>query len=260
MSSPSLDPDQLTSSFWRRVDVVAETGSTNADLVARAGAGEDIDGAALLAESQTSGRGRHGRAWVSPPGAQIAMSVGVDVSRVPPDGWGWLALLTGVAVADAVQEVAGVPPGLKWPNDVLVSGGKLAGILAEVAGENTVVIGLGVNVSLTREQAPVDTATSLHMLGRDDVDRNRLAATILANLGHRIADWRTAGGAGPKLIDDYRALSVTLGSRVRALLPGDTEITGVATDLDTLGRLVIDDDGARHVIAAGDITHLRPQG
>lgn len=258
MNSQPLDPEQLTSAFWPRVDVVAETGSTNADLTARAATGEDIDGAVLLAEAQTAGRGRHGRAWASPPGAQIAMSVGVDVSRVPPDGWGWLPLLTGVAVADAVQEVAGVPAGLKWPNDVLVSGGKLAGILAEVAGDGAVVVGLGVNVSLTKEQAPVDTATSLHLLGHDDVDRNRLAATILANLGHRIADWRTAAGASPRLIDDYRALSVTLGSRVRALLPGDVEITGVATDLDAMGRLVIDDDGARQVIAAGDITHLRP--
>ena len=102
------------------IDLVEETGSTNADLLARAAAGEDIDGAVLIAESQTAGRGRHGRTWSTPPRSQIALSAGVGVTGVPSDTWGWLPLLTGVAVVDAVAEVAGVAAGLKWPNDVLV--------------------------------------------------------------------------------------------------------------------------------------------
>ena len=117
---------------WRELDVVAETGSTNADLLARAEAGADIDGSVLLAEYQNAGRGRHGRQWSAPPGTQVALSVGVAGAAVPRPGWGWLTLAAGVAVADALAAV-GVQAGLKWPNDVLANGGKLAGILAEVA-------------------------------------------------------------------------------------------------------------------------------
>src|SRR4051794_18215127 len=132
---------------WRDIEVVDQTGSTNADLLARAAAGEDIDGVVLIAEAQTAGRGRHGRSWSTPPRSQIALSAGVGVGALPSDVWGWLPLLTGVAVVDAIAEVTGVTAGLKWPNDVLVTDrGKLAGILAEVAApESLVVIGLGIN-------------------------------------------------------------------------------------------------------------------
>src|SRR5690349_14555446 len=115
---------------WRQLDVVERTKSTNADLLARAAGGEDIAGAVLIAEHQTAGRGRNGRVWTS-PGAQLTMSVGVDGGGVPPDGWGWLPLATGVAVVAAVAPY-GVAAGLKWPNDVLVGDRKLAGILTEV--------------------------------------------------------------------------------------------------------------------------------
>src|SRR6516162_6088964 len=148
---PPLDEAALRAALigaglgWRQLDVVAQTGSTNADLLARAASGIDIDGAVLIAEHQTAGRGRHGRGWSATPRAQITMSVGVSVVDVPTEGWGWLSLATGVAIVDAVApllEVTGVRAGLKWPNDVLANGGKLAGILAEVA-RPVVVIGLG---------------------------------------------------------------------------------------------------------------------
>ena len=119
--------------LWHRVDVVSETGSTNADLLARAAAGEVIDGSVLIAEFQCAGRGRYGRSWSAPPQSQIAMSTGVGANDVPSESWGWLPLLTGVAVVDVVRELCGIPAGLKWPNDVLVGSQKLAGILAEVA-------------------------------------------------------------------------------------------------------------------------------
>ncbi|MGV0741605.1 biotin--[acetyl-CoA-carboxylase] ligase [Mycolicibacterium sp. XJ870] len=260
---PALDLAKLRTlagEHWRRIDIVDETGSTNADLLARAAAGENIGGCALLAEHQSSGRGRHGRTWVTPPRSQVAMSVGIDVSGTVPDTWGWLPLLTGVAVVDAVEQVCGLRAGLKWPNDVLVEQGKLAGILAEVAAPNTViVVGLGLNVSLTTTEAPTEAATSLTMLGKPDVDRNALAATILRELAKRVEHWRSAGGADETLVDDYRRLSVTLGARVRAALPGDRNIVGTARDIDAFGRLVIEDGGEPTTIAAGDITHLRPE-
>src|SRR5947208_9842948 len=102
--------DESRHQSWR-IDVVTETGSTNADLLARAAAGEDIDGAVLIAESQTSGRGRNGRSWSTPPRSQVALSVGGGVGDVAGEAWGWLPLLTGVAAVDAVAEVTGLQAG-----------------------------------------------------------------------------------------------------------------------------------------------------
>jgi BirA family transcriptional regulator, biotin operon repressor / biotin---[acetyl-CoA-carboxylase] ligase len=247
--------DSVKSGPWR-IDVVSETGSTNADLLARAAAGEDIDGAVLMAESQTAGRGRNGRSWSTPPGSQIALSAGVGVGSVPSEAWGWLPLLTGVAVVDAVAEVAGVAAGLKWPNDVLVGTGKLAGILAEVAApQPVVVVGLGINVT----EAPDPVATSLAAHGAA-VDRTVLADVVLRQLAARIAAWRAAQGADAALSADYRSHSVTIGQRVRATLPGDRAIEGVAADVDNLGRLRIDTGTEITTVSAGDITHLRPAG
>src|SRR6202012_6224635 len=98
---------------WQQLEVVDETGSTNADLIARAEGGVDIDGSVLLADYQNAGRGRHGRQWSAPPRAQIALSVGVGAASVPQAGWGWLPLAAGVAVADALTEVCGVAAGPK---------------------------------------------------------------------------------------------------------------------------------------------------
>ena len=244
----------------RRLDVVETTGSTNADLLARHAAGEDIGGAVLIAEHQSTGRGRQGRSWSTPSRAQIALSVGVHAGGRPPSAWGWLPLLTGVAVADAVRATTGIAPGLKWPNDILVGGRKLGGILAEVASPAPiVVVGLGVNVTLTaseiKDVAP--DATSLLMLGSTMLDRTALLGSILAELSARIDRWQSAGPESG-LIGDYRARSITLGTRVRALLPGDREIIGTATDLDDLGHLHIDTGAQTIAVSAGDITHLRP--
>jgi BirA family biotin operon repressor/biotin-[acetyl-CoA-carboxylase] ligase len=244
---------------WHRLDVLETTGSTNADLLARHGTGEDIDGAVLIAEHQSAGRGRNGRAWSTPPRSQIALSVGIAARGVPPAAWGWIPLMTGVAVVDAVRATAGVDAKLKWPNDVLVGEGKLAGILAEVAApDSVIVVGLGLNVTLTADEAPDTRATSLLMLGSTMLDRSALLGAVLAELGARIDHWRSAGGPDAVLVEDYRRLSSTLGTRVRATLPGDREIIGVATDLDESGQLFIDTGTQTVAVSAGDITHLRP--
>jgi BirA family biotin operon repressor/biotin-[acetyl-CoA-carboxylase] ligase len=244
---------------WRQLDVVTETGSTNADLLARVAAGDSIAGSVLLAEFQNSGRGRHGRSWSAAPRSQIAMSVGVGTTGVPADAWGWLPLLTGVAVVDALTATCDISAGLKWPNDVLVGTGKLAGILAEVAAPTSeIVVGLGLNVSLSEEEAPDPRATSLTMLGAAEVDRTALVAGILDALGDRIERWRAAGGADDTLVRDYGNHSLTIGSQVRATLPGDRAIVGTASAIDTFGRLLIDDGNTTVTVAAGDITHLRP--
>lgn len=264
-SRPPLDETAISDGLvgpglpWRQLDVVAETGSTNADLLARSVAGEDIDGSVLLAEFQNAGHGRHGRHWSAPPRAGIALSAGVSGASVPRSGWGWLPLLTGVAVVDALAAVTGVTAGLKWPNDVVVGDGKLAGILAEVAAPAPViVVGVGLNVTLTADEAPDPVATSLLMLGSSATDRNKLTHRILRELAGRIDAWRAAGGADPALVADYQHYSRTLGSRVQATLPGDRQVVGVARAIDELGRLAIDTGGETVTVSAGDIKHLRP--
>lgn len=245
-----------TGRHWRKLDVVEETGSTNADLLARAAAGEDIAGAVLIAEHQSAGRGRNGRVWTS-PGAQLTMSVGVDGGGVPPDAWGWLPLATGVAVVDTVADL-GVDAGLKWPNDVLVQGRKLAGILTEVAAaQRFIVVGIGLNVTLRDDDVPDADVTSLRALGVETADRGRLVVALLRELGTRFSNWRAANGADGNLIADYRAHSVTIGSRVRAILPGGDEVLGVAQSIDEQGRLHIDSDARTVAVSAGDVVHLR---
>ncbi|HEX2286321.1 MAG TPA: biotin--[acetyl-CoA-carboxylase] ligase [Mycobacterium sp.] len=243
---------------WHRLDIVTETGSTNADLVSRAMAGEDIDGAVLIAEHQTRGRGRNGRGWSAIPRAQVLLSVGVATREVPAQLWGWLPLAAGVAVADAVSAVSGVDASLKWPNDVLVDGGKLAGILAEaVPSQAIVVVGIGVNVSLRSAEVPDAEIASLLELGVEAPDRERLTARLLLDLGVRVAQWRQTD-MGSNLKADYRARSATIGSRVRATLPGGEHVVGLARDVDDHGRLVIEADGQPVAISAGDVVHLRP--
>ncbi|WP_457147728.1 biotin--[acetyl-CoA-carboxylase] ligase [Mycobacterium sp. URHB0021] len=243
---------------WRRLDVVAQTGSTNADLLARA-ATEDIDGSVLIAEHQTEGRGRNGRTWTTVPRAQITLSVGVNAHGVPADAWGWVPLAAGVALVDAVASGTGVECGLKWPNDALVGGKKLAGILAEVAPtKSTIVVGVGLNITLSAEDARNPSATSLLDVGVSAPDRNRLVVLLLSELGSRFEEWRASGGPGPRLIADYRKHCITVGSPVRAILPGGREVVGIARSVDNQGRLCVETDGRTVPIAAGDVTHVRP--
>jgi BirA family transcriptional regulator, biotin operon repressor / biotin---[acetyl-CoA-carboxylase] ligase len=259
---PPLNVTSLRSALgppWRHLDVVSETGSTNADLIGRAVAGEDVSGVVLIAEHQTAGRGRMGRSWSTAPRAQIALSVGVGARDVPPAGWGWLPLAAGLAVVDAVAAVTGIEAGLKWPNDVLVGERKLAGILAEMASpEPVIVVGIGLNVTLTPEEAGDPAATSLLSLGVEMPDRDVLVARLLLELGRRVDVWRRAGGADGSLSDDYRARSLTIGNPVRATLPGDREVVGTALSVDEQGRLRIESNGHTVAVSAGDVVHLRP--
>jgi BirA family biotin operon repressor/biotin-[acetyl-CoA-carboxylase] ligase len=245
---------------WRTLDVVAETGSTNADLIARTAAGEDVAWSALIAENQTAGRGRNGRSWSATPRAQITMSVGVPADGLPPAAWGWVPLVTGLAVVDAVARVTGVEVGLKWPNDVLASDGrKLAGILAEVASPgSTIVVGVGLNVSQAVDELPEPTAVSLTVLGAEAPDRGELIAALLDELRRRVGELTAAGGSDDALIADYRAKSLTISSRVRATLPGEKQVVGDAVSIDDQGRLRIDTGADVTVVSAGDIVHLRP--
>ncbi|RJQ68038.1 biotin--[acetyl-CoA-carboxylase] ligase [Pseudonocardiaceae bacterium YIM PH 21723] len=245
------------------VDVVDQTGSTNADLVAAAASGA-ADRTVLIAEQQVSGKGRQQRSWESPARAGLYLSVLLRPAQVPPSRYGWLSLLAGVALADTVSGVAGVSAGLKWPNDLLVDGRKCAGILAEAAS-GAVVIGIGLNVSHSAEELPEAPgglpATSLQLCDAKTTDRTELAIALLERFTELEHGWRRHVGdpESSGLLAAYRARCATLGQSVRALLPDGKSIEGVASDIDKDGRLVIlTGDGVPAPVSAGDIVHLRP--
>ncbi|GHH77623.1 biotin--[acetyl-CoA-carboxylase] ligase [Streptomyces sulfonofaciens] len=261
--------------LWSALDVVASTGSTNTDLAARAGA--LAEGAVLVAEEQTAGRGRLDRRWSAPPRSGLFFSVLLKPA-VPAERWGWLPLLAGVATATAVSRTAGVDTALKWPNDLLVTVGgaerKAGGILAERAGGQNaggadgaggaaVVLGIGLNVTLRAPELPVPTAGSLALAGATATDRDPLLRAVLRSLETWYEAWTGADGdpAASGLQETYAAGCATLGRKVRAELPGDRAVTGEAVALDGHGRLVLATaDGMQQPIGAGDIVHLRPAG
>lgn len=247
----------VTGGLWTSVSVVEVTGSTNADLLAGGGA----EGQVLVAESQTAGRGRMGRSWVSAPGASLTFSVLLRPVSVPAARRGWLPLLTGIAVAAAVRDVSAVAAALKWPNDVLAGSRKLAGILAEQSGD-AVVVGMGVNVATPAGALPVPAsglrATSLLAEGAS-VTREAVLAGILRELESRYVAFRNdPDPARAGLLAEYRALCATLGRSVRVELPGGRVLTGVAEDVDAEGRLLVASGGGPAVaVSAGDVIHLR---
>ncbi|MFF4402183.1 biotin--[acetyl-CoA-carboxylase] ligase [Streptomyces sp. NPDC001480] len=251
--------------LWSEVEVVRRTGSTNSDLVARAEAGRAAEGAVLVAEEQTSGKGRLDRQWTAPARSGLFFSVLLRPTEVPVARWGWLPLLTGVAVATGLSRAAGVDTALKWPNDLLVTVDgaerKAGGILAERAGDDGVVIGVGINVSLRAEELPVPQAGSLALAGAVSTDRDPLLRAVLRSLADWYERWRSAGGdpAASGLQETYAAGCATLGRHVRAELPGDRSIVGEAVAVDGDGRLVLaTEEGVREPVGAGDIVHLRP--
>ena len=244
--------------LWTSLEVVPVTGSTNADL-ALAAAGGAAEGTVLVAEHQSTGRGRSDRVWTAPPRSGLTFSVLLRPPPVTRPRWGLVPLLTGVAVATAVERVTGVEARLKWPNDVMVEDRKLAGILAEVSGD-AVVVGVGINVSLAAEELPVPTATSLTVTGVSDPDRDPLLRAVLRQLAATYTSFREYAGSAESdpLLPTYRSLCTTLGRRVTAHLPGGGTVTGLAVDVDHGGRLVVEaDDGTRAELSAGDVVHLR---
>lgn len=241
---------------WRDVEHHATIGSTNARAAWLAAPWRVV-----VADHQSEGRGRLARTWEAPPGTSVAVSATVPV---PDQGQSWLPLLAGVAVAEAVTEVAGVQADLKWPNDVLLptdGDRKVCGILCEVVqapAGGCVVIGAGINVDQDRGQLPVDSATSLALGGAPDVDRNRLVAAYLS----AVARWYAVltGGDPAGLRDAYRRRCSTIGRSVTLSRPDGPDLLGTAVAVDDDGRLVVEAADGRHSWAAGDVTHVRSAG
>jgi len=269
-AADAVDVDELRrellrpGALWCRLEVVAETGSTNADLAELARGGAHA-GSVLVADHQTAGRGRQGRTWTAPPGSGVAMSVLLRPRPdVPAGHWTWLPLIAGLAVAEGLRRTSGAPALLKWPNDVLVGERKVCGILAErveTPADPACVIGMGINVTLGAYELPVPTATSLSILVADGLaravpSRTDLIATVLAGLELLYLRWE-AEAANASLAAAYRERSDTLGRRVRVLVAGDRLVEGVADDIDPDGRLVVRTSSGVETLSAGEVINLR---
>ncbi|OYN92191.1 biotin--[acetyl-CoA-carboxylase] ligase [Parenemella sanctibonifatiensis] len=261
---------------WQ-IEHLPSVGSTNIEALARVAAGV-APGLVLVTDDQTAGRARFTRSWRTPPGSAVAMSAVVAPHGIAADQWGWLPLLTGVAVDTALNQL-GVPTALKWPNDVLAAEqapapGKLCGILVSRAtgptGTDLAVIGIGINTAMTRDQLPVPTASSLALNGVGKggvVSAAEVVTRVLTALAAELAAW--AAGADPAA--RYRARSATIGARVRITLDAEDSgatgarraaagVVGTAVDVDRTGSLVVETEAGRQSFAAGDVTHLRLAG
>ncbi|SEO69959.1 biotin--[acetyl-CoA-carboxylase] ligase [Trujillonella endophytica] len=267
LERPALDGAALTAALardgrlWRAVEVVERIGSTNAALVARAADGAP-EGTVVVAEHQDAGRGRLDRVWTSPPRAGLTVSVLLRPD-VPAARRGWLPLLTGVALAEAVAAVPGCRTALKWPNDLLAAdGSKLAGILAEAVpapdGPGAVVVGVGLNVSTRPDELP-EGASSLAMEVGRTVDRAPVLLEFLRALERRYLGWTATLGDPVQsgLAHDYLAWCATVGTTVAVTLPDGGLLEGVAEAVDWDGRLVVRTPGGTVELASGDVRHVR---
>src|SRR5581483_8413798 len=257
--------------MWRDIECVERTGSTNTNLVARASRGAP-EGMVLVAEEQTRGRGRLGRDWVAPARAGLTFSFLVRPASIPMPRQGWLPLMAGVAVAAALGGVISGDVTLKWPNDVMAGGGKLAGVLAEATGD-AVVIGIGLNVSTEQDELPPPgpgglPGTSLRLLGARQLEREPLLTAILLAFERRYVAWRKVKGNPAGIRAEYKSMCGTLGRQVQVERPGGQLLSGEAVDVDSDGRLVVltSPAGAVRVgravvvVAAGDVGHIRLSG
>lgn len=235
-----------------------EVDSTNTYLREQARLGAPA-GLVAVADHQTAGRGRLDRRWESPPGANLLTSV-----LLRPDcGAADVHLCAGavaLAGADACREVAGVDPALKWPNDLLFGGAKLAGVLAEAefAGSTlmAVIVGIGINVAWSGPAGAGGTSLDALTEGPGPIDRRQLLHALLHALEPRCALLEGAGGRRA-LADEVRARCATLGQYVRVALAGE-ELFGVAAAIDDAGRLVVETAAGPRTVHAGDVVHLRP--
>ena len=234
---------------------IVESTNTEANRLARNGAPE---GTLIVADAQTSGRGRLGRSWASPPGNGLYLSIILRPS-CPPAWLPGLTLTAGVAVASAIQQTR-VRPRLKWPNDILVAGRKVGGILAEAFFDKRridfAILGIGINVNTEGPELPVSVrnlATSLRLSLGKAVSRIHLLQDLLYEFEQWYESFRT--GAFETILETWREFDTTLGNMVEVFLP-ETRLVGVAEALESDGTLLVrDKQGCLHRIVAGDVVH-----
>lgn len=266
VSSPELYDSQEISigletvRIGRRLDFLKQTPSTNADAfrVAEAGA---VEGTVVIAEAQSGGKGRRGRVWASPPGVNLYCSVVLRPLIMPHEA-PQLTFLSAVAVARAIELTTGLCPEIKWPNDVLIGGKKIAGLLNEMSAEtdgiNFIVLGIGINLNMTLEQFPDDLrhpATSLLLESGRPVDRASFTSTMLNELDKLYADFLLHGFTPVR--EEWQKRCNANGRRVLVSDAGAERISGIFAGIDGDGALLLrSDDGTVERIVNGDVRLL----
>ncbi len=260
LTEVEIDPLLSTHDFGQTLHHFDVCTSTN-DLARELAAEGASHGEALIAESQTSGRGRRGRSWVSPPGANLYLSL-VLRPDFPPARAPELTFVAAVGAAETLAEF-GVRATIKWPNDLEFEGKKVGGILTELSSEVDriawVILGIGVNLNLTAESIPAELrliATSARIVRNSLVPRARFTAALLARLEHWY-DRHQEEGFEP-VAERWRDLTSTLGRTVRVRLAERT-FEGVARDLDPPGALLVSVGAGIERVVAGDVEELRTQ-
>ncbi len=219
----------------------------------------------VLAEHQRAGKGRRDRAWSTPTGSGLALSLVLPLRAVPTNRWGWLPLMTAVAVCQATSRLSGLQLSIKWPNDVLIGCRKVAGILVEharVQAGRLAVVGIGLNVGMAAADLPVPTATSLCVAGAPPVQRSVLAGRIVGELLAWHHRWVAVAGQAQAcdLAQEYLRRSATVGQEVVVQLPQGKQMQGHCVGVARSGQLQVRCQPAGGVrnVAAADVVHLRP--
>lgn len=234
--------------------------STNDVLAELAKSGDEGYMSTVITLDQTAGRGRLGRSWVAPPGTMLAASVLIPAANVAREALGWVPLIAGTAMAVSIDSlVGGGRTGLKWPNDVQIDGLKVCGVLSELLPSGGVVVGAGVNLSLTTEQLPVSSATSLLLAGVELKGDELVDAVLSRYLDELDASLYKFDGHPQPIREMVSEWCRTLGRNVRVELPGGDNLFGVAVGIDENGCLEVrsERDETVTAVAAGDVTHLR---
>ncbi len=250
-----------------------EAGSTNTECVRRLTSAEGAqwpDFSVIVTDNQVAGKGRLGRQWSAPAGTSLAISVILrpltPAGRpLPPESLGWMGLLAGLAMTRACTAVlpAGKVASLKWPNDVLIEGRKVCGVLSEMVATDqgiALVVGAGVNVSLSKEDLPVPTATSLSLEGAQ-VSHDEILAAYLREFSRITRVFVSAAGnvRSSGLLDQVIESCDTIGRTVRVELPSGEAPVGQAIGISETGSLVVKlgECAEPLVVSAGDVTHVR---
>lgn len=262
-----------TNTLGRSLHILEHTPSTNSTALTLAQEGAP-DGTVVIAEAQTSGRGRLGRPWYSPPGKNLYCSIILrrSMSSDLVSRWlSWVPLLSAVGVGRGIQVISGLRPSLKWPNDILLEHRKVGGLLCESSGTGTanavVIVGIGLNVNMRRDTFPEDLrdrATSLAAEAGRPFDRAVLLAMLLSELELRYDGFFS--GAGLEIKREYELRCTSIGQRVRVDMANGECVEGLADSIGDDGSLQVLVEhsqgglkpGTAVTIRAGDVTHLRP--
>jgi BirA family biotin operon repressor/biotin-[acetyl-CoA-carboxylase] ligase len=253
-----IKPGLKTKVIGKEIHLFSEISSTNTLAMEMASRGAP-QGAVVIAETQTGGKGRLGRKWISPKGNlyfSVILRPDIPLHKAPLS-----TLMGAVAVATAIRKVCQVHAAIKWPNDILISGKKVCGLLTEMSAEQDrikhIVLGIGVDVNLEPDVLPSDiraVTTSLALETRQKINRTALLQEILRELDH----WYHVFLHDPaNVLKEWERLNMTIGSRI-AVSGGGEVLEGLAQGLDAEGRLIVKlDDGTARTVAAGDVTIIK---